>query len=245
MPLCPTCPELRVATVSYVLYSCSSLSIYSIYSTVHKASVCIIIYFTWVYSLGNKQTQTGQNGDGHTWTYPIRNVLLRCALINTRHDSCFSMESSSVKVDKISLPRENMSLPSNMQLNDLSTLHKGKTLLLRDRCLIRTEAEVSSMVQSNYRTGNSGHFGALGTGICPCGLLYDSVPSVTLLPHHPCCLSVALETAKHHLGDKMREEEEDLSAAYAARGKTGFRCLRLACLLNGNEWAQSTLSTLI
>ena len=103
-----------------------------------------------VYSLGNKQTQTGQNGDGHTWTYPIRNVLLRCALINTRHDSCFSMESSSVKVDKISLPRENMSLPSNMQLNDLSTLHKGKTLLLRDRCLIRTEAEVSSMVQSNY-----------------------------------------------------------------------------------------------
>ncbi|XP_070983537.1 transmembrane protein 25-like isoform X1 [Oncorhynchus clarkii lewisi] len=62
------------------------------------------------------------------------------------------MESSSVKVDKISLPRENMSLPSNMQLNDLSTLHK------------------------------------------------------------------ALETAKHHLGDKMREEEEDLSAAYAARG---------------------------
>ncbi|NP_001133748.1 Transmembrane protein 25 [Salmo salar] len=62
------------------------------------------------------------------------------------------MESPSVKVDKISLPRENMSLPSNMQLNDLSTLHKAR------------------------------------------------------------------ETAKRHLGEKMREEEEDLSAAYAARG---------------------------
>lgn len=74
--------------------------------------------------------------------------------MNTPHDSCFSIESPTMKVDKIYLPRENMSLPSNMQLNDLSTLHKGKTLLLRDRYLIRTEAELSSMVQSNYRTGN-------------------------------------------------------------------------------------------
>ncbi|XP_041734765.1 transmembrane protein 25 isoform X1 [Coregonus clupeaformis] len=62
------------------------------------------------------------------------------------------IESPSVKVDKINLPRENMSLPSNMQLNDLSTLRKAR------------------------------------------------------------------EAAKHHLGEKMREEEEDLSAAYAARG---------------------------
>uniref|UniRef100_A0A8C7UUZ5 Ig-like domain-containing protein n=1 Tax=Oncorhynchus mykiss TaxID=8022 RepID=A0A8C7UUZ5_ONCMY len=57
-------------------------------------------------------------------------------------------------IDKIYLPRENMSLPSNMQLKDLSTLRKGKTLLLRDRYLIRTEVEVSSMVQSNSKTGN-------------------------------------------------------------------------------------------
>lgn len=30
------------------------------------------------------------------------------------------------KADKTHIPRENMSLPSNMQLNDLSTLRKGK-----------------------------------------------------------------------------------------------------------------------
>uniref|UniRef100_A0A673ZMD0 Transmembrane protein 25 n=1 Tax=Salmo trutta TaxID=8032 RepID=A0A673ZMD0_SALTR len=97
----------------------------------------------------------------------------------------------SSSTNKIYLPRENMSLPFNMQLNDLSTLRKGKTLLLRDRYLIRTEVEVSSMVQSNYRTGNrkqSGHVGALGTGTCPGGLLHDSVPSVTLLPHHDVSL---------------------------------------------------------
>ncbi|XP_042151922.1 transmembrane protein 25-like [Oncorhynchus tshawytscha] len=62
------------------------------------------------------------------------------------------VESPTMKVDKIYLPRENMSLPSNMQLKDLSTLRKAR------------------------------------------------------------------EAAKHHLGEKMSEEEEDLSAAYAARG---------------------------
>ncbi|KAF7199327.1 transmembrane protein 25-like [Nothobranchius furzeri] len=39
-------------------------------------------------------------------------------------------ESANLKTDqaeKIHIPRKNMSLPSNMQLNDLSTLRKGKT----------------------------------------------------------------------------------------------------------------------
>ncbi|XP_061683265.1 transmembrane protein 25 isoform X2 [Syngnathoides biaculeatus] len=34
-------------------------------------------------------------------------------------------DSSNLKAEKSSIPRENMSLPSNMQLNDLSTLKKG------------------------------------------------------------------------------------------------------------------------
>uniref|UniRef100_A0A8C7JS79 Transmembrane protein 25 n=1 Tax=Oncorhynchus kisutch TaxID=8019 RepID=A0A8C7JS79_ONCKI len=79
------------------------------------------------------------------------------------------VESPTMKVDKIYLPRENMSLPSNMQLKDLSTLHKAR------------------------------------------------------------------EAAKHHLGEKMSEEEEDLSAAYAARGKTGFRGLGLVNSKSSDE----------
>ncbi|XP_067102906.1 transmembrane protein 25 [Osmerus mordax] len=35
-------------------------------------------------------------------------------------------DSTSIKVDKTYMPRENMSLPSNMQLNDLSTLRKAR-----------------------------------------------------------------------------------------------------------------------
>lgn len=46
---------------------------------------------------------------------------------------CFpNSESANLKtekVDKTSIPRENMSVPSNMQLNDLNTLRKGATHL--------------------------------------------------------------------------------------------------------------------
>uniref|UniRef100_A0A3P8ZU91 Transmembrane protein 25 n=1 Tax=Esox lucius TaxID=8010 RepID=A0A3P8ZU91_ESOLU len=64
------------------------------------------------------------------------------------------IESPTVKIDKMHLPRENMSLPSNLQLNDLNTLRKAR------------------------------------------------------------------EAARHRLGEARRddEEDEDLSAAYAARG---------------------------
>ena len=52
-------------------------------------------------------------------------VLFVCVTLTA---VCFS-DSTSIKVDQIYMPRENMSLPSNMQLNDLSTLRKGTVLL--------------------------------------------------------------------------------------------------------------------
>uniref|UniRef100_A0A4W5Q8S7 Ig-like domain-containing protein n=1 Tax=Hucho hucho TaxID=62062 RepID=A0A4W5Q8S7_9TELE len=96
-------------------------------------------------------------------TLLILSLLVLCLLHNNKGKAIINepveivmarkcMESPTMKVDKIYLPRENMSLPSNVQLNDLITLRKAR------------------------------------------------------------------EAIKHHFGEKMSEEEEDLSAAYAAKG---------------------------
>ncbi|MBN3285298.1 TMM25 protein, partial [Polyodon spathula] len=64
----------------------------------------------------------------------LLNLLVLCLVYKRRRreaEKCVEnkvpqSDSSQIKLDKVYLPRENMSVPSNLQLNDLSCLCKGR-----------------------------------------------------------------------------------------------------------------------
>ncbi|KAI3354562.1 hypothetical protein L3Q82_019069, partial [Scortum barcoo] len=115
----------------------------------------------------------------------------------------YSLHSDSTnlkaeKADKTHIPRENMSLPSNMQLNDLSSLRKGTK---HEGGINLVLLETISLFPKHYP--------------------FKLITFVFCCVRHPSSLLVAREAAQQNsVGERKKEEEEeeDLSLAYAARG---------------------------
>uniref|UniRef100_A0A8C5B6A5 Ig-like domain-containing protein n=1 Tax=Gadus morhua TaxID=8049 RepID=A0A8C5B6A5_GADMO len=120
------------------------------------------------------------------------------------------------KVDKAHLPRENMSLPSNMQLNDLCTLRRGEPPLTHSHTHTLTHSHTHAHRITSNRPVISQ---TTTTRLTSCSLFGPP-------PAPPAAREAAREAAKRRsLGEERRwpvgGEDDDLTAAYAARGQSG------------------------
>uniref|UniRef100_A0A8C7V2T2 Ig-like domain-containing protein n=1 Tax=Oncorhynchus mykiss TaxID=8022 RepID=A0A8C7V2T2_ONCMY len=178
-------------------------------------------HITWVDQSGQLVANTSDFLILDSRSYPwLTNHTLQVTLSSLSGNVSVNT-SNSVVAAQSNLALAGLFLQSRVEVPVLGILTGGAvgfiTLLIL--CLLHKGKTVIGETGEQGGWEELGHVGALGIGTCPGGLFHDSIPSVILPPHH----SVAREA-----------EEEDLSAAYAVRGKTGFRSLGLAYLLNGN-----------